>query len=99
MTKPRAFTVSIGTQELTAHAFVTGKFRPGVYSGPPERCYEAESPEVDIDRLTIRDTDVTGLIDDECVRESIYEQILDQLDEEQRAGPDPDDARDEQIDR
>ena len=97
----RPFTVTVGSLELTARAEVIGKFRPAVTQADPEYCHPEESPEVDVHTLTVGATDVTGLLDYDDILESIYEQILEQLDEAERErDPDAYDKwRDEQMER
>ena len=97
----RTFTVTIGSLELNAIAEVTGEFRAAQISGPPERCYPEESPEIDVAGLTVGETNLGGLLDDEAILESVHEQILDQLDKADREGdPDAYDKwRDSQMDK
>ena len=85
----RTFAVRIGSLELTARADVVGKFRPAVTQADPEYCYPAESPEVDVRELTVGETDLTGLLEDEDILESVHAQILGKLAEAEREG-DPD---------
>ena len=85
----RTFTVRIGSLELAARAEVIGKFRPAVTQADPEYCYPAESPEVDVLTLTVGATDLSGLLDDEDILESVHAQILGKLAEAERDG-DPD---------
>ena len=85
----RTFAVRIGSLELDAIAEVTGEFRPAVTQADPEYCYPAESPEVDVRELTVGETDLTGLLDDEDILESVHAQILGKLAEAEREG-DPD---------
>ena len=80
----RTFTVLLGSLELTARADVVGKFRPAVTQADPEFCYPAEEPEVDVRELTVGETDLTGLLDDEDILESVHAQILSQLSEAER---------------
>ena len=97
----RTFTVLLGSLELTARADVVGKFRPAVTQADPEFCYPAEEPEVDVRELTVGETDLTGLLDDEDILESVHAQILSQLSEAEREGdPDAGDRwRDSQMER
>ena len=97
----RPFIVTLGSLELTARAEVTGKFRPAVTQADPEYCYPAESPEVDVRELRRGDTDLSGLLDDEDIRESVEDQVYRQLAEDEREG-DPDAYykwRDKQMER
>ena len=82
----RTFTVLLGSLELTARAEVTGEFRPAVTQADPEYCYPAESPEVDVRELTVGETDLTGLLEDEDILEAVHAQILAKLDEAEREG-------------
>ena len=97
----RTFTVTIGSLELDAIAEVTGEFRAAQISGPPERCYPEESPEIDVAGLTVGETNLGGLLDDEDILESVHAQILSQLSEAEREGdPDAGDRwRDSQMER
>ena len=97
----RTFTVRIGSLELDASAEITGEFRPAQISGPPERCYPEESPEIDVVGLTVGGTDLSGLLDDEDILESVHAQILGRLAEAERDGdPDAYDKwRDRQMER
>ena len=97
----RTFTVRIGSLELDARADVVGKFRPAVTQADPEFCHPAESPEVEVQSLTVGATDLSGLLDDEDILESVHAQILAKLDEAEREG-DPgagDKWRDSQMDK
>ena len=85
----RTFTVMVGSLELTARADVVGKFRPAVTQADPEFCYPAEEPEVEVQSLTVGATDLSGLLDDEDILESVHAQILGKLAEAERDG-DPD---------
>ena len=85
----RTFPVCLGSLELTARADVVGKFRPAVTQADPEYCHPAESPEVDVRELTVGETDLTGLLEDEDILESVHAQILGKLAEAEREG-DPD---------
>ena len=85
----RTFTVLLGSLELTARAEVTGEFRPAVTQADPEYCHPAESPEVEVQSLTVGATDLSGLLDDEDILESVHAQILGKLAEAERDG-DPD---------
>ena len=85
----RTFTVRVGSLELTARAEVVGKFRPAVTQADPEYCHPAESPEVEVQSLTVGATDLSGLLDDEDILESVHAQILGKLAEAERDG-DPD---------
>ena len=85
----RTFTVMVGSLELEASADVTGKFRPAVTQADPEFCHPAESPEVEVQSLTVGATDLSGLLDDEDILESVHAQILGKLAEAERDG-DPD---------
>ena len=82
----RTFPVAIGSLELNAIAEVTGEFRPAVTQADPEYCYPAESPEVDVRELTVGETDLTGLLEDEDILEAVHAQILAKLDEAEREG-------------
>ena len=82
----RTFTVTIGSLALEARAEVTGEFRPAVTQADPEYCYPAESPEVDVRELTVGETDLTGLLEDEDILEAVHAQILAKLDEAEREG-------------
>ena len=97
----RTFTVMVGSLELTARADVVGKFRPAVTQADPEFCYPAEEPEVDVRELTVGETDLSGLLKDEDILESVHAQILGKLDEAEREGdPDAGDKwRDRQMER
>ena len=105
----RTFTVRIGSLELAARAEVIGKFRAAVTQGDPNDCYPAEFPEIDVRELwtrppafsDVRRVDMLGLLDDEAILESVYEQILEQLAEAEREGdPDAGDKwRDSQMER
>ena len=97
----RTFPVCLGSLELTARAEVTGEFRPAVTQADPEYCYPAESPEVDVRELTVGETDLTGLLEDEDILEAVHAQILAKLDEAEREGdPDAYDKwRDSQMDK
>ena len=91
----------VGSLELAARATVTGKFRPAVTQADPEFCHPAESPEVEVQSLTVGATDLSGLLDDEDILESVHAQILAKLDEAEREG-DPgagDKWRDRQMER
>ena len=107
----RTFLVTVGSLELTARADVTGKFRPARTQGDPLDCHPAESPEVDVLELElwtrppafsgVPRADMLGLLDDAAIDEAVREQILEQLDTEQREG-DPeayDRWRDAQMER
>ena len=85
----RTFTVRIGSLELDASAEVTGEFRAAVTQADPEFCYPAESPEVDVRALRLGETDLSGLLDDEDILESVHEQILAQIADEQFNGDQP----------
>lgn len=85
----RTFPVCLGSLELTARADVVGKFRPAVTQADPEFCYPAEEPEVEVQSLTVGATDLSGLLDDEDILESVHAQILGKLAEAERDG-DPD---------
>ena len=85
----RTFTVRIGSLELDASAEVTGEFRAAQISGPPERCYPEESPEVEVQSLMLGETNLGGLLDDDDILESVHEQILEQLADEQFNGDQP----------
>ena len=85
----RTFPVTLGSLELAARATVTGKFRPAVTQADPEYCHPAESPEVEVQSLTVGATDLSGLLDDEDILESVHAQILGKLAEAEREG-DPD---------
>ena len=85
----RTFPVCLGSLELTARADVVGKFRPAVTQADPEYCHPAESPEVEVQSLTVGATDLSGLLDDEDILESVHAQILGKLAEAEREG-DPD---------
>ena len=97
----RTFPVAIGSLELNAIAEVTGEFRPAVTQADPEYCYPAESPEVNVRELRRGDTDLSGLLKDEDILESVHAQILGKLDEAEREGdPDAGDKwRDRQMER
>ena len=97
----RTFPVTLGSLELTARAEVVGKFRPAVTQADPEYCYPAESPEVNVRELRRGDTDLSGLLKDEDILESVHAQILGKLDEAEREGdPDAGDKwRDRQMER
>ena len=97
----RTFTVRVGSLELTARAAVTGKFRPAVTQADPDDCHPEESPEVEVQSLTVGETDVTGLLDETVLWESVQEQILTQLADADREGdPDAYDKwRDSQMDK
>ena len=97
----RTFPVTIGSLELEASADVTGEFRPAVTQADPEFCYPAESPEVDVRALRLGETDLSGLLDDEDILESVHAQILGKLAEAEREGdPDAGDRwRDRQMER
>ena len=105
----RTFTVRIGSLELAARAAVTGKFRPAVTQADPDRCHPEESPEIDVRELwtrppafsDVRRVDMSGLLDDEAILESVHAQILSQLSEAEREGdPDAYDKwRDRQMER
>ena len=85
----RTFHVTVGSLELTARAAVAGKFRPARTQADPLDCYPAESPEVEVQSLTVGATDLSGLLDDEDILESVHAQILGKLAEAERDG-DPD---------
>ena len=97
----RPFTVTLGSLELEARADVTGEFRPAQISGPPERCYPEESPEVDVRALRLGETDLSGLLPHDDILEQVADQILEQLAEAEREGdPDAYDKwRDSQMER
>ena len=105
----RTFTVRIGSLELTARAEVTGRFRPAVTQADPEYCHPEESPEIDVRELWTRPpafsgvprVDMLALLDDAHIDESVQEQILAQLADEQHEGdPDAYDKwRDRQMER
>ena len=105
----RTFPVTLGSLELAARATVTGKFRPAVTQGDPDDCHPAESPDVDVRELWTRPpafsgvprVDMLALLDDAHIDESVQEQILAQLADEQREGdPDAGDKwRDSQMER
>ena len=82
----RTFPVCLGSLELTARADVVGKFRPAVTQADPEYCHPAESPEVEVQSLTVGATDLSGLLDDEDILESVHAQILGKLADEQFNG-------------
>ena len=82
----RTFTVMVGSLELTASADVVGKFRPAVTQADPYYCCEAEAPEIDVMRLSVGATDLSGLLDDEDILESVHAQILGKLADEQFNG-------------
>ena len=85
----RAFTVRIGSLALEASAEIAGEFRPAFTQADPEYCYPAESPEVDVRELRRGDTDLSGLLDDDDILESVHDQILGQLADEQFNGDQP----------
>jgi hypothetical protein len=85
----RTFTVTLGSLELEARAEVTGEFRPAFTQADPEYCYPAESPEVDVQSLMLGETDLSGLLDDDDILESVHDQILGQLADEQFNGDQP----------
>ena len=85
----RTFTVRVGSLELTARAEIMGKFRAAVTQADPNDCYPAESPEVEVCTLTLGETHLSGLLDDEDILDQVEDQILDQLAESEREG-DPD---------
>ncbi len=85
----RTFLVCIGSLELEARADVTGEFRPAFTQADPEYCYPAESPEVDVHELAVGETDLSGLLEDEDILESVHEQILAQIADEQFNGDQP----------
>ena len=85
----RTFTVRIGSLELAASAEITGTFRPAVTQADPEFCYPAESPEVDVHELAVGETDLSGLLEDDDILESVHDQILGQLADEQFNGDNP----------
>ncbi len=97
----RTFPVCLGSLELTARAEVAGKFRPAVTQADPEFCYPAEAPEIEVQSLTVGETDLSGLLKDEDILESVHAQILGKLDEAEREGdPDAGDRwRDRQMER
>ena len=82
----RTFTVTIGSLELDAIAEVTGEFRPAVTQADPEYCYPAESPEVDVLTLTVGETDLSGLLEDDDILDQVVDQILNTLADEQFNG-------------
>ena len=85
----RTFPVCLGSLELTARADVVGKFRPAVTQADPEFCHPAESPEVEVQSLTVGETDLSGLLDDPDIWCSVQEQIFEQLDEADAIGDEP----------
>ena len=97
----RTFPVAIGSLELNAIAEVTGEFRPAQISGPPERCYPEESPEVDVRALRLGETDLSGLLPHDDILEQVADQILEQLAEAEREGDQDayDKWRDRQMDK
>ena len=82
----RTFTVTIGSPEFYAIAEVTGEFRPAVTQADPEYCYPAESPEVDVLTLTVGETDLSGLLEDDDILDQVVDQILNTLADEQFNG-------------
>ena len=72
----RTFHVTVGSLELTARAAVAGKFRPARTQADPLDCYPAESPEVDVLTLTVGETDLSGLLEDEDILDQVVDQIL-----------------------
>ena len=85
----RTFPVAIGSLELTARAEVTGEFRPAVTQADPEFCYPAEEPEVDVLTLTVGETDLSGLLEDDDILDQVVDQILNTLADEQFNGDEP----------
>ena len=82
----RTFPVCLGSLELDAIAEVTGEFRPAVTQADPEYCYPAESPEVDVLTLTVGETDLSGLLEDDDILDQVVDQILNTLADEQFNG-------------
>ena len=82
----RTFTVAIGSLELEASADVTGKFRPAVTQADPEFCYPAEAPEIEVQSLTVGETDLSGLLEDDDILDQVVDQILNTLADEQFNG-------------
>ena len=85
----RTFTVTIGSLELAARADVVGKFRPAVTQADPEFCYPAEVPEVEVQSLKLGETDLTDMITDDYVLDTIEIQILERLAEADAIGDEP----------
>ena len=85
----RTFPVCLGSLELTASADVVGKFRPAVTQADPEFCYPAEEPEVDVRELTVGETDLSGLLEDDDILDQVVDQILNTLADEQFNGDNP----------
>ena len=97
----RTFRVMLGDLPVYADATVIGRFRPAITQADPEYCHPEESPEVEVQSLTVGETDVTGLLDETVLWESVQEQILTQLADADREGdPDAYDKwRDSQMDK
>ena len=85
----RTFTVTIGSLELAARADVVGKYRPAVTQADPEFCYPAEVPEVEVQSLKLGETDLTDMITDDYVLDTIEIQILERLAEADAIGDEP----------
>ena len=85
----RTFTVLLGSLELTARADVVGKFRPSVTQADPEFCYPAEEPEVEVQSLMLDETDLTDMITDDYVLDTIEIQIFERLAEADAIGDEP----------
>jgi len=70
--------------------------RPGVYSGPAEKCYPDEPAELDIQTLTCEGANALFLLDS-TLDEEIQEAILDSFDSDEPDYPEykPEEADDE----
>ncbi len=87
--------VTIGDETLVAECWIIGRFRAAVTQADPEYCYPAESPEVEILRLWLDNTwrNVSGLLDDGYIADTVQEQCDEWVCERANDGSDPDELR------
>jgi len=94
-------TIEIDGEEVEVYVEyeISGKYIPGNISGPPEKCYPAEYPEIDI--ISVRNEDDEEILDTKvwptrADRELWEEQMLARADDD---GFDPDRAYEEWADK
>ena len=73
--------------------------RPGVYSGPPEKCYPDEPAEIEITDLFMANVDVMGMLQVESIAEEIST-LVEETFEPEQDGPEyePSDMTDVEAD-
>ena len=89
--------VVIGDESLTAECSITGRYHPAVTQADPEHCHPEEFPEVEIVRLWTADLahDLSGLMEFGPLGERVQELVEAHVAEHD--GPDPDEARERQM--